>query len=282
MSETEAWTAERATRWIAMTDAIDAQFTAVLDLLLAVAALRPGERVLDVGCGTGPSTRPAAALVGPHGSVVAADVSAEMIAAASARPVAADAAPIEWVVADAQTWQTGGAPFDIVLSRFGVMFFDDAAAAFANLHAMTAPSGRLCVSVWAHRGESEMFDLLLSTTLASLDEQGVVPGEVPAHDWGPFSLGDAPRVTAMLTSVGWRDVAWTPHRVDIPIGGGMPPAEAAPIVMQLGPTRMALMGADADVVGEVERRVTEVLRQHVDDAGNVVLGGQIGIITARR
>src|SRR5687768_5228674 len=144
MSETEAWTAERATRWIAMTDAIDGQFTMVLDLLLAAADLRPGERVLDVGCGTGPSTREAAALVGTHGSVVAADVSTEMIAAASARPVTDGAAPIEWVVADVQTWQTGGAPFDIVLSRFGVMFFDDAATAFANLHAMAASGGRLC------------------------------------------------------------------------------------------------------------------------------------------
>jgi ubiquinone/menaquinone biosynthesis C-methylase UbiE len=279
MSETEAWTAERATRWIAMSDAIDRQFTSVLDLVLEAAALQPGERVLDVGCGTGPSTVAAAALVGPHGSVVAADVSTEMIAAASARPVAAESAPIEWVVADAQTWQTGGAPFDVVLSRFGVMFFDDAAAAFANLHAMAAPGGRLCASVWAHRPDSEMFDLLLSTTLGSLAAQGVEPGEVPPIDWGPFSLGDASKTAAMLAAAGWRDVAWTPHDIRIPIGGGLSPAEAAPIVMQLGPTRMALMGADDDVVAAVERRVIDVLRDHLDDAGHVVLGGKIAIIT---
>jgi SAM-dependent methyltransferase len=281
VSETEAWTAERATRWIAMSDAIDRQFGEVLDLLLTAAALRAGERVLDVGCGTGPSTVEAAARVGSHGSVVAADVSTEMIAAASGRPVQPGAAPVEWVVADAQTWQTGGAPFDVVLSRFGVMFFGDAGAAFANLHAMAAPDGRLCVSVWAHRPASEMFELLLSTTLASLDEQGVTPGEVPGVDWGPFSLGDAPAATAMITAAGWRDVVWTPHAIRIPVGGGLTPQESAPIVMQLGPTRMALLGADPSVVAEVERRVVDVLEQHVDAAGHVVLGGAIGIITAR-
>jgi protein-tyrosine-phosphatase/SAM-dependent methyltransferase len=281
MSETEAWTAERATRWIAMTDAVEGQLAPVSDTLFAAAALRPGERVLDVGCGTGPSTRLAAELVAPGGLVVAVDVSTEMIDAASGRPPTHDAAPIEWVVADVQTWPGAGDPFDVVLSRFGVMFFADPAAAFANLHALTAPGGRLCVSVWAQRPESEFFDLPLSTTLASLEAQGVAPGEVPAVDWGPFSLGDAPKVVAMLESVGWQDVAWTPHHVRIPIGGGATAEEAAPITMQLGPTRMVLLEVDQDVVANVEARVTEVLRAHVDDAGHVVLGGSIGILTAR-
>jgi protein-tyrosine-phosphatase/SAM-dependent methyltransferase len=281
VSETEAWTTDRATRWIAMTDAIEGQLAPVSDVLFPAAALRPGERVLDVGCGTGPATRLAAELVAPGGTVVAVDVSTEMIDAASGRPVTQHAVPIEWVVADVQTWQGDGDPFDVVLSRFGVMFFADPAAAFANLHALTAPGGRLCVSVWAHRTESEVFDLVLSTTLASLEEQGVAPRKVPAIDWGPFSLGDAPKVVAMLESVGWQDVAWTPHQVRIPLGGGMPPEEAAPIVMQVGPTRIVLLDVDQDVVANVETRVTEVLRAHVDDSRHVVLGGSIGIVTAR-
>jgi hypothetical protein len=127
-----------------------------------------------------------------------------------------------------------------------------------------------------------MFDLLLSTTLASLEDQGVTPGKVPAVDWGPFSLGDAPAVVAMLEEVGWRDVAWTPHQIGVPIGGGMPPDEAAPIAMQVGPTRAVLLDADQDVVARVEARVTEVLGDHVDANGHVVLGGAIGILTATR
>jgi len=281
MSETEAWTAERATRWIAMTDAVEGQLAPVSDVLFAAAALRPGERVLDVGCGTGPSTRQAAALVAPGGSVVGADVSTEMIAAASARPVTDHAAPIEWVVGDVQTWQPDGAPFDVVLSRFGVMFFADPAAAFANLHAQAASGGRLCVAVWAHRPVSPLFDLSLSTALAVLHERGVQPGSVPAEDWGPFSLGDAPRVVAMLETAGWRDVAWTPHRLSFPIGGGMAPDEAAPILAQLGPTRAALLDTGEDTLAAAEAAIAAMLGDHIDDAGRAILDGTIGIITAR-
>jgi protein-tyrosine-phosphatase/SAM-dependent methyltransferase len=280
MSETEAWTAERATRWIAMTDAVEGQLAPVSDVLFAAAALRPGERVLDVGCGTGPSTRQAAALVAPGGRVVGADVSTEMIDAAAGRPVTAHATSIDWVVADVQTWQPGDAAFDVVLSRFGVMFFADPAAAFANLHEMVAADGRLCVAVWAHRPASPLFDLTLTTTLAVLRERGVEPASVPAEDWGPFSLGDAPRVVAMLEAAGWRDVAWTPHTLTFPIGGGVMPEEAAPILAQLGPTRAALLEADQETLAAAESAIATVLRDHVDAAGNAVLDGSIGIITA--
>jgi protein-tyrosine-phosphatase/SAM-dependent methyltransferase len=279
VSESEQWQGERATRWIAMSDAIEGQLGPVSDVLFAAAGLRPGERVLDVGCGTGPTTRHAATLVAPGGSVVAADVSAEMIAAASSRPVPESAAPIEWITADVQSWSSDGKPFDVVLSRFGVMFFADAAAAFANLHALAAAGGRLCVSVWAPRPASPLFQLVLDATLAELRARGVEPA-VTAEDWGPFSLGDAPRVVAMLEDAGWRDVAWTPHRLAFPIGGGLGPQQAAPIALQVGPTRAVLVDVDGDTIAAVEARVVDVLRDHVDAAGHVVLDGSIGIVTA--
>jgi protein-tyrosine-phosphatase/ubiquinone/menaquinone biosynthesis C-methylase UbiE len=282
MSETEAWTGERASRWIEMTKAIEGQLAPVSDLLFPAAALRPGERVLDVGCGTGPTTRQAAALVAPGGAVVGADVSADMIAAAASRPVTDQAVDIEWIAADVQTWRPAGEPFDVVLSRFGVMFFADPAAAFTNLAALTAPGGRLCASVWAHRPASPLFDLLLTTTLAELQAHGVEPANVPSEDWGPFSLGDAPRVVAMLEGAGWHDVAWTPHTVGIPVGGGMSPQDAAPIVMQVGPTRAVLLDVDAEVVAAVQVKVVELLRHHVDAGGLVVLDGAIGILSATR
>jgi ubiquinone/menaquinone biosynthesis C-methylase UbiE len=281
-SDTESWTADRATRWIAISEALEAQLAPVSDVLFEAAELRPGERVLDVGCGTGPTTRMAAVLVGPGGSVVGADVSTEMIDTASARPVPEGAAPIEGVAADVQTWSLDRAPFDVVVSRFGVMFFADPAAAFANLHALAAPGARLCVAVWAERPASPVFDLVFTTVMGELEARGIEPQDVPAASWGPFSLGDPPRVVAMVEQAGWRDVAWTPHAVRIPVGGGLVPAEAAPIIMQVGPQRMVLLGVDEAIVAEIQAALEEVLAAHVDDAGHVVLGGSIGILTGSR
>lgn len=282
MSETEAWTADRATRWIAISDAVEGQLAPVSDVLFEAAALRPGERVLDVGCGTGPTTRQAAELVAPGGSVVGVDVSSEMIEAASARPVAAEAATIEWVVADVQSWRPGGERFDVVLSRFGVMFFADPAAAFATMAQLCTPGGRLCVAVWGERQASPCFDVPFTTALAELHERGIEPAVVPADDWGPFSLADVPSVVAMLEDAGWRDAAWTPRTVPIPLGGGSSPAEAASIIVQLGPSRMVLADADDDVRARVEQRVAQTLESSLDGAGHAVLDGSIGIITATR
>ncbi|MFI5044430.1 MAG: class I SAM-dependent methyltransferase, partial [Acidimicrobiales bacterium] len=205
---TENWAGDRASRWVAMADDLEVQLAPVSELLLAAADLGPGERVLDVGCGTGPTTRRAAELVAPDGRVVGADVSDEMIAAASARSGEGGVA-IDWVVADAAIWRPDD-PFDVVISRFGVMFFDDPSAAFANLARGTVPGGRLCVAVWSRRVDSDMFDLPLTVALAALEEAGIAV-DPPPDGYGPFSLADPDAVVSMLEAAGWRDAAWTPH-----------------------------------------------------------------------
>jgi protein-tyrosine-phosphatase/SAM-dependent methyltransferase len=274
----EDWKGERATRWVEMADAVEAQLAPISDELFAAAALRPGERVLDVGCGTGPTTRRAAELVAPDGVVVGADISAEMIEAATARSAATPG--IEWVTADVATWSPA-TPFDAVISRFGVMFFDAPDAAFANLARLTADGGRLCVAVWADRGASAAFELPLTAAVEALAERGI-DAAVPPDDAGPFSLGDAAAVTAMLGRAGWRDAAWTPVAVRVPVGGGLGPHDAADISLQLGPTRIVTKDLAPDDLAAVRAAVVDRLSQHVDGAGHVVLDATIGIVTARR
>jgi protein-tyrosine-phosphatase/SAM-dependent methyltransferase len=286
VDSSQEWTGERATRWVEMADALEAQLEPVSTELFAVAGLRPGERVLDVGCGTGPTTRRAAALVAPGGTVVGADIAAEMIAAAASRT--SDDTAIEWVTADVTTWPgpssadaAGPSPFDAVISRFGVMFFADAEASFANLARLTAPGGRLCVAVWSTRQASPFFQLPLATALGELAARGITVA-VPPDGVGPFSLSDPVAVTEMLRRAGWRAPAWTPRTVRLPVGGGCDPEGAVATTMQLGPTRAVTEGLDEATAAAVRAAIVARLGDHVDATGSVVLEATIGIVTATR
>ncbi|MET0459834.1 MAG: methyltransferase domain-containing protein [Ilumatobacteraceae bacterium] len=276
----DSWTDSRADRWVSAADAIDGQLTPVSDTLFAAADIRPGEAVLDVGCGTGPTTRRAAALAGPGGAVVGLDIATAMLDAARARAVPDRSAPIEWVEADAVTWEPTERRFDVVISRFGVMFFSDPATAFANLHRATAPGGRLCVAVWGHREQSPIFEVPLDVALGVLARSGQHP-DAPPPDAGPFSLGDPAAVVALLRRAGWVDVEWRAERLALPVAGGAGPAEAARLLMQLGPARVVTAELAPERPAALEAAMAVVLADHVDADGHVILQSTIGIVTAR-
>ena len=205
---------ERARRWLSQVDRLEAQLQPVSEALFARAALQPGERVLDVGCGSGPTTRDARAAVGPDGSVTAIDLSAAMIDAAKRRVGAKTAT---WIVADAATHRFEAASFDAVISRFGVMFFADPVQAFRNLGAATCSGGRLALAVWGPRESAPLFQVPIEAAMRALEAIGT-PYVEPASDFGPFGFSDRDRVARILDAAGWSDVAFEtdqrapPHR----------------------------------------------------------------------
>lgn len=278
----DAWTGDRAARWLRQVDGLERQLEPVSDVLFAAAALRPGERVLDVGCGTGPTTRRAATLVGPSGEVTGLDVSSEMLERAAATDAPDGAAAIEWLKADAATWDPPEGAYDAVISRFGVMFFDDPGAAFAHLAEATRPGGRLAIAVWARRDRSPLFEVPLRAALDVLTSHDLpVPDGIP-HDGGPFSLGDTDAARALLTDAGWSDPAAHPHRLDLPFGGGLPPDRAAEAAADFGPTRIVLDALDDEPRRRAVGTIAEALASHTDADGHVVLAGEPIILTATR
>jgi SAM-dependent methyltransferase len=280
-AESDCWDGDRAARWVRQSAGLEKQLAPVSAHLLAAAGLTPGQRVLDVGCGTGPTTRDAAVAVGPTGRVTGLDVSQDMLDAAAAVPAAAGAAPMDWLRADAAAWTPPDPPaYDVVLSRFGVMFFSNPAAAFANLARATHPGGRLAIAVWDRRDASELFTVPLRAALDAMARHGVTP-EVPAEDDGAFSLHDAAAVGELLTGAGWSGVDVTAYEVALPFGGGLPAREAAVSSLEVGPTRIVTTGLADDIKDAVVDAITEAFAPF-DRGEGVVLDGSIRIVRAAR
>ena len=206
-----AWENETGDNWAKAAIFMEAVLEPVRDLVLTAAAIQPGERVLDIGCGTGPTTLSAAREAGPNGSAIGVDVSPKLVEMAISKARASDTGPqVTFEVADAQTWRTDD-PVDLVISRFGVMFFDDPIAAFTNIRQNVKPGGRLAFVVWREAKEAEMFTF----TQKVIDPFLAEPLQPPADPYapGPNSLFDKPRTIDLFELAGWMDV--TMEAVDI-------------------------------------------------------------------
>jgi SAM-dependent methyltransferase len=183
---------------------------AVTPLLLARAALRPGQRVLDVGSGGGNATLAAAAGVGAGGQVTGADLSGPLVDLARRRAAAAGAGNVDFLVADVQAEPVPGAPFDVAVSQFGVMFFDEPVRAFGNVRRLLRPGGQLTFVCWQAPDRNPWF---AGPALAPF----VPPAPEPPpgkRRTGPFSLADAEDTSGLLVAAGWREVAATGHRLE--------------------------------------------------------------------
>ena len=195
--QARAWDGTEGAFWADHPDAFDRTMAAYDPVLLAAAELHPGEHVLDVGCGTGSTTRAAAVRCAP-GHALGVDLSAAMVEVA--RSSAAGLVNVSFEHVDAQVHDFGAGLYDVLVSRTGVMFFGDPAAAFSNLVRALRPGGRLALLVWQPYAGNEWIQLLRSALAAGRDLP--VPGAS-----GPFSLGDPDRVRALLTGAGCTDVA---------------------------------------------------------------------------
>lgn len=287
--EAANWDEERSQVWLADIESRERQLEPIGDALFEHAELLPGMSVLDVGCGSGVTTARAAGLVAPEvgghpagmeetGRVVGSDISPAMISAARQRH---DRAAIDWLVADAQDHDFGADAFDAVISRFGVMFFADAAAAFANLASATRPGGRLAVTVWQRRSAVSCFAVPLGVVLDTLEQRSVLHRPPPPADAGAFSLSDENHVRELLTRAGWSDVDCVPDTRPVYLGGPGEPSHAVEAAIRSHAVDHVLKGQPDDVLDEVRGALSIMARERHNGAG-VPLPIGIWVVTAVR
>jgi SAM-dependent methyltransferase len=228
------WGGAGGERWVNESARTERMLSQVADLLYAAAAPRPGETVLDVGCGLGPTTVELARRVAPNGRAVGLDVSAQMIGLARQR--AAGIPNIEFLAADAAAHPFTAPVADLLFSRFGVMFFGDPTAAFINLRRAVKANGRVVFACWRKINENPW---MLVPLMAAYEHVPRLPPAAPEEP-GPFSFGDPERVKRILTGAGFREPRLTPADLAFDIGGGSGMDAAVHQAMNIGATSTAL------------------------------------------
>jgi SAM-dependent methyltransferase len=268
------WNGPNGRRWTDRQAEQDVLLAPVLRALIARAGAKAGERVLDVGCGCGSTSVAFAREVGPAGSVLGIDISAPMLA--RARELAPKEAPVDFVLADATVYPFDAASFDLLVSRFGVMFFAEPAVSFANLRRALRPSGRLAFACWREPKENPW----MMTPLQAVYRHVPRPPPPAPDDPGPFAFASEERVRRILGDAGYQGIEMEPVglSLDISIGRGLDAAAQA--ALQIGPASRALDGQPPEIRAAAEQSVREVLAPFARGA-NVPLPGSIWIVTAR-
>ena len=252
-------------------DFYDAELRAHHEHLRGAYGIGPGDEVLDIGCGTGLTTREAARAAAP-GRVVGVDVSERMLQRARQLTAAERLDNVRYELGDVQVHRFDPAGFDVAISRFGTMFFSDPAAAFANIAAALRPEARLVLLVWQRREHNE-WARLIDAALGDA-AQPTPPGA------DPFSLGNAEVTARILESAGFDDVRF--EDVHEPVLYGRDLDAALAVVTKFQNTSAALASLSDGEAARTVERLREMLAAHYSDERGVVLDSRSWLITAQR
>jgi len=271
----EDWTGDMGARWIANLASLEALVAPIGNALLARADYRPGERVLDVGCGGGSTTIAIARAVAPNGVALGIDISPDLTAVATGRAAEAGLGNVRFLCSDAATVRLPEAPFDRLFSRFGSMFFDDPVAAFSNLHTLLRPGARVDLAVWGPpRDNPWMMEMM---TIARRHVE--IPPAIPRTP-GPFAFEDTDYLKEILTAAGFSAIEISAHAGPLPIGGaGSTPNAAVDFAFAALAFGRALDEQPEQVRNAAAREMTTLFEKHHSAAG-VTMNGKAWLVSA--
>lgn len=255
--QAQRWNGSAGCAWVEAQQMLDRTLQPFEELLVAEVSASGARQVLDVGCGTGSATRAVARLVGAQGRCVGIDISEQMIAAA--RVIAEqEHAPATFVCADAQKHAFESPAFDLIMSRFGVMFFEDSVQAFANLRSACGEGASLRCIVWRSPAENPFM------TAAERAAAPLLPNLPPRRPDAPgqFGFADDRRVHSILKESGWSEIDIRP----IDVTCTLPEQELIRYGTRFGPVGIALQQADPQTRTRVAAAVRAAFDPYVHGA----------------
>jgi SAM-dependent methyltransferase len=270
----EDWAGEMGVKWLTHIDRFEGMIAPIGEALLARAAIVPGERVIDLGCGGGLTSLAAAQATGPQGAVLGLDISPDLIDEARRR--AADHPNVRFLCADAATVTLEDTPYDRLISRFGSMFFADPYAAFANLHGLIKPGGRIDLAIWAAPRDNPWMMELMGVARSHID----IPSPDPRTP-GPFAFADLDYVRDILAQAGFSAPDVEAYQGEQAIGGaGALPEDAADFALASMAIGRALAEAGPDVLASARDDLLGLFTRHYRDGEGVMMRNKVWLLTA--
>lgn len=269
----EDWAGEMGVKWLTHIDRFEGMIAPIGDALLARAAIAPGERVIDLGCGGGLTSLAAAKATGPEGAVLGLDISPDLIDEARRRAV--DHPNVSFICGDAATVALD-TPYDRLISRFGSMFFADPYAAFTNLHGLIRPGGRIDLAIWAAPRDNPWMMELMGVARSHIE----IPSPDPRAP-GPFAFADLDYVRDIWAHAGFSAPDIEAYQGEQAIGGpGASPQDAADFALASMAIGRALAEAGPDVLARARDDLLNLFERHHVPGQGVMMRNKVWLLNA--
>lgn len=269
------WKEEGGDEWVKKIERAEPIIAPLSDRLLQVLNIAQGDAVLDVGCGGGLTAFELAKRVGSSGRVVGVDVSPQILAVAKSR--GKDYSNVEFRECDAGTHELEQEMFDLLTSRFGVMFFENPISAFSNLRSSLKADGVFCVLVWRTMEENKWMSEPAAAIFEVIPPENKVDEKPDPDAPGPFSLGESERADYVLTQAGFKDIELLPVDMGMQLGAL---ESALEFLSSMGPAAAAMEDATEEQKAMGVEAIRAVLEKY-DTAQGVVMPGAAWIISAK-
>ena len=255
----EYWNSNAGKKWVEYQDELHRLLERVKDRLLQRSKIESGERVVDIGCGTGATTMSVASLVGESGLALGVDISQTLLGCAKSRSSDISGGHIEYALADAQTWRFDADSFDLVTSRFGMMFFADPVLAFKNMAVALREGGRMSFVSWANASANPWFEIPRDVAIDQLGQPTPTPPTAP----GPLAFASTDYVLNILDEAGLQARSADVEQIDLIYSGSA--EEAAHLASNVGPAMRIMKefgGSPADIA-EIKKKVATGFQKYV-------------------